>query len=83
METQEHPERGNERMNTSIEFDGIDTLTVPDGGNPIWIKIGGLTLQITPPEPGCGVIVDAWRADDAAMAEPWTVEFDGTLVEVR
>lgn len=60
-------------------FDGCDTLVA--GDDPVWVKVGGMTLQITPTD--TGVIVDAWRKDDAAMAEPWTVEFDGTTMDVR
>ena len=61
------------------KFDGCDTLVA--GDDPIWVKVGGMTLQITPTE--TGVIVDAWRKDDEAMAEPWTVEFDGKTMDVR
>jgi hypothetical protein len=64
-----------------VKFDGIDTLLVGGFANPVWIKVGGMTLQITPTD--TGVIVDAWRKDDAAMSEPWTVEFDGSTMETR
>lgn len=64
---------------STASFDGCDTLVA--GDDPVWVKVGGMTLQITPTD--TGVIVDAWRKDDAAMAEPWTVEFDGTMMDVR
>lgn len=60
-------------------FDGCDTLVA--GDDPVWVKIGGMTLMMTPTDKG--VMVDAWREDGPEMAEPWTVEFDGTTVDVQ
>ena len=78
------PGRGKERMMDAtigkVEFDG-ETLKVGNCANPVWVKIGGLTLQITETENGA--IVDAWRKDDEPMTEPWTVEFDGKALCVR
>jgi len=64
-----------------VKIVGGDTLEVGECGGPVWIKVGGLTLQITETE--SGAIVDAWRKDDEPMAEPWTVEFDGKTMDVR
>lgn len=69
---------------TNATFDGHDTITIPAGGNPIWIKAGGMTIQITPAQSGdCDhLTVDVWRGDDHAMAEPWSVEFDGKAARI-
>lgn len=67
----------------SATFNGGE-LTIPAGGNPVWVKAGGMTIQITPAGHGdCDhLTVDVWRDDDPAMAEPWTVVFDGESARI-
>lgn len=68
-------------MAQGVTFNGVETLTINEFANPVWVKLRGLTLQITETE--SGVIVDCWRNDDETMAEPWTVEFDGERMRTR
>lgn len=62
-------------MESSIRINGNEDIVVSDGVSNVWIRMGGLTIQLS--QGGdCGtderptVMIDAWADDDSEMVEP-------------
>ena len=58
-----------------VEISANGDIVVGDGVSNVWVRMGGLTIQLS--QGGdCGtderptVMIDAWAADDAEGAEP-------------